>query len=340
MRIHLCVVAAFLIMMLAGCRSETPSSPTATATTANDRAPAAAALRVALLHSGRENDRGWNQLAYESLMELGKTPGVSVKHAFSPDPSRIKSDIRAFAQQDYALVICHGSEFVKAARQVAPDFPNTRFVVTGSAEAGDGVATLDFRLWEATYLCGMLGAALAPDGPAGLIGAVDAHTVRNTLDAFANGARAMKPGYVTYAQYVGNWEDVAKANLTARALIDGQRVRVLFQNCDAAAFGVFQGASESKIPAFGCNGNQNREAGGFVPASAVIDMAEAFRQAVAMVRENRFEARPIVHDLRSGGIKFVPNADWEAKWPAGTRERIQQAEADIAAGKLDVLARP
>src|SRR5262249_40694261 len=154
---------------------------------------AAAPLKVALLHPGRENDRGWNQLAYEALMKLGSKPGVTVKHAYVPNESNFKSDMRAFAGQGYGLVICHGGEYVKAAKQVAADFPKTQFVVTGSADAGEGVATLDFRLWEATYLCGMLAAAMVPDGPAGIIGGTDSAPVRQTLDAFANGARAVKP---------------------------------------------------------------------------------------------------------------------------------------------------
>src|SRR5262249_6786127 len=153
--------------------------------------------------------------------------------------------------------IAHGSEYAKAAREVAADFPGTKFVVTGSSDAGDGVATLDFRLWEATYLCGVLGAKLVPGGPAGLMGGQDFVTVRRTIDAFANGARSVQPGYPTFAQYVGSWDDVAKAQQTAKSLIATRGVKVFFQNTDAAATGVFEAARGAGIVAFGCNSNQN-----------------------------------------------------------------------------------
>lgn len=325
------------MLSFAGCdkAADAPSSPTGTTPTLTASAPAT--LRVALLHPGRENDRGWNQLAYEALQSLSTQGDVSTKHVFSPNASNFKSDLRGLADQKFDLVICHGGEYAKSARAVAPQFPKTRFVVTGSDEAGDGVATLDFRLWEATYLCGMLAGFVVPEGPAGLIGAQDTRTVRYTLDAFANGARAVKPGYTVQTQYVGSWDDVAKAGQTARSLIEGYKVRVLFQNCDAAAFGVFQAARDAGVLAFGCNSDQAPASPKQVLASAVIDMREAFSQLVRSVRGGTFEGRAITHDLKSGGIAFVPNAALKSLWPAETEQRIDAARAGIIAGTLDVL---
>lgn len=293
-------------------------------------------FKVALLHPGRENDRGWNQLACDALQKLAGRPGISVKHAYSPSESTFRSDMRAFASGGYALIICHGNEYVKATRSIARDFPTARFAVTGSSDAGDGVATLDFRLWEATYLCGMLAAELVPDGPAGVIGGTDSGPVRNTLNAFVNGARAVRPGYRALIQYVGSWDDVARAAGTARSLIEGQKVRVLFQNCDAAAFGVFTAARDANLPAFGCNSDQN-DAEGRVPASAVIDMAAAFEQLVEAVRSGRFEAKAYVHNLATGGVRFVPNPAAAARWTPAIMARIDAARGEIAAGRRDVL---
>lgn len=341
-----------------GCRSETPVPPASPGKGANAASADAAStgassaadsgtgassggaaetLKVALLHPGRETDRGWNQMACDALTKLGQRTGVTVRRAYSPNPSNFKSDIRAFAEQGYALVICHGGEYVKAAREVAPRFFGTRFAATGSTESGDGVATLDFRLWEATYLCGILAARVVPEGPAGVIGGVDSYPVRCTLNAFVNGARSVAPDYGAYTQYVGSWDDVAKAAQTAQSLIGGYKARVLFQNADAAAFGVFQAARDAGVFAFGANSDQNDAAPDTILASAVIDMEAAFEQLVEAVRTGRFEDKPIVHDLKSGGITFVPNPRLRVKWPAGTQELIDAARQRIISGELDVL---
>lgn len=302
-------------------------------------APAGEATRVALLLPGRENDRGWNQLAYEAAKALETSHGATVSHTNVPNTTAFKSDLRDYAQQGYDLIICHGGEFAKAAKEIARQFPKTRIVVTGSAEGGDGIASLDFKLWEATYLCGMLAAELSPDGPAGVIGAQNFSTVKNTMDAFVNGARSARKDYRTDYQYVGSWDDVAKAKLTARSLIDAYRARVLFQNTDAAAAGVFDAAKESNPPVlvFGCNSDQNGMAPEVVPASAIIDMKKAFAHLMDLVRDGKFEAKAYTHDLASGGVDIVLNPAFKDRWPAGAMERMEAAKARIQSGKLDVL---
>ncbi|MFO0972337.1 MAG: BMP family ABC transporter substrate-binding protein [Phycisphaerae bacterium] len=141
---------------------------------------------MAALHPAPESDRGWNELAYRALAIAGDArPGV--QHTYAPNKTAFKSEMRDYAQRGCTLVICHGSEFVKATPRVAGDFPKCRFVVTGSSDAGQGVTTIDFRLWEAAYLRCAGGAPVA-EGPAGLIGGQDFVSVRKTLDAFAEGA--------------------------------------------------------------------------------------------------------------------------------------------------------
>ncbi len=298
------------------------------------------AVRVALLHPGRENDRGWNQLAYEALRGLRDRTGASVRHTHTPNKSTFKSEMRDYAQRGFTLVICHGSEFVKAAREVAGDFPRTRFVVTGSGDAGGGVATLDFRLWEAAYLCGVLAAHLVPGGPAGLIGGEDIVTVRRTMDAFANGARSVLPAYPTYPQYVGSWDDIARARQTAASLIETRGVKVIFQNADAAALGIFQAAEQAGVLAFGANGDQNALSPGIIPASAVIDMARAFERVLDAARRGTWRDEAVVCDLKSGLIEVVLNPAFAERIPPAARAAMDRTRSEIVAGRLDVLAAP
>lgn len=325
---------AALSATLAACRSEAPVAPTSQA------ASAPAAVKIALLHPGRENDGGWNQLAYDALLALRDSTGATVQHTHTPNRSAFKAELRDYGQRGFTLVICHGSEFSKAAREVARDFPRTKFLVTGSADAGDGVATLDFRLWEATYLCGVLAAKLMPQGPAGLIGGEDIVTVRKTMDAFANGAHSIEPRYTIFPQYVGSWDDVAKAQQTARSLIETRGVTVIYQNCDAAAEGVFRAAASAGVLAFGANSDQSRLAPNAIPASAVIDMQDAFRLVLESIRLNRWEDRAIPCDLRSGVIRVALNPAFKTRWPADALPAMERARAAIISGKLDVLAAP
>lgn len=291
-------------------------------------------LRVALLLPGRENDGGWNQLAFEAARAL-ESDSVKVSHTNTPNAAAFKSDLRDYAQQKFDLVICHGGEFVKAAREIARQFPDTHIVVTGSGEGGDGLTTLDFRLWEATYLCGVLAARLAPRGDVGVIGAQNFSTVKNTLDAFANGVRSVAPERPVHYEYTGSWDDIAKARQTTRSLIDAFRVTVIFQNTDAAARGVFDAAKG--VYAFGSNSDQSPLAPEVVPASAVIDMKRTFKLLVEDLRAGRLERRTYAHDLSSGGVNVVLNPAFKDKWPPGALEAMEAARRAISAGEIDVL---
>lgn len=315
------------------------STPAAQTAPADVPPPPNAAMRVALLHPGRENDGGWNELAVTALKRLQDRMGATIRHTYAPNKSTYKSDLRDYAAQGYTLVVGHGSEFVKSAREVAPGFPGTAFLVTGSADAGDGVATLDFRLWEATYICGVLAAHLAPDGPAGLIGGQDFVTVRKTMDAFANGARSVRPDYPTFAQYVGSWDDVARAEQTARAQIETRKVKIIFQNTDAAARGIFSAAAESGVLVFGCNSDQNALSPRIIPASAVIHMERGFELVLADIRRGQFAPKVYVCDLKSGVIDVELNPAFKDRWPVGAIEAGKLARGAIIEGTLDVLAR-
>lgn len=323
--------AALLVALLApGCdRAPDPTGGAAT------ESAGGTSVRVALLHPGPESDRGWNELAYRALQSLATRRGVSVQHTYAPNKTAFKSEMRDYAQRGCTLVICHGSEFVKAAREVAGDFPKCRFVVTGSSDAGQGVTTIDFRLWEAAYLCGVLAAHLSPEGPAGLIGGQDFVTVRKTLDAFAEGARSVRKEYGAYTQYVGSWDDVAKAQQTARSLIETRGVRMLFQNTDAAASGIFQAADAAGVLAFGCNSDQASLAPAVVPASAVIDMERAFELALDAATGSS-PAAVIVGDLKNGVIDVALNPAFATKWPAGALDALRRAKDEIVTARRAV----
>lgn len=328
-----CIAGTASLIAAVGCpRSDSPPAATQPTTSAPE-----SVVRVALLHPGRENDGGWNQLACTALRTLRERRGVDTSATFAPNRSTFKSDLRDYAGQGYTLVVCHGSEYVKAAREVARDFPRAHFLVTGSADAGEGVATLDLRLWEATYLCGIIAAGLVPEGPAGLIGGQDIVTVRHTMNAFARGARSVKPGYPTFAQYVGSWDDVARAQQTAASLIDTRGTKVLFQNADAASHGIFEAARKAGVFVFGANSDQKDALPDLVPASAVIDMERAFEQVLDAIAAGTFRDQVLVGDLRSGIVDAVVNPRFEGRLSPATRSALAAARRQIIAGQLDVL---
>lgn len=296
--------------------------------------PPTAHRRMALLTTGSVKDSAWNRLAFEAATAIQDEHGWIFGYTAADDATAYKAALSKYAEEGYDLIICHDAAYLNAAREIAPRFPNSNIVVSGSADAGGGVATLDIRLWEASYLCGAVAARLVPDGPAGIVGPRKPVTVSKTLAAFVNGLRSVKPGYPVEYKYVARPNDPAQTKHATRRLIDKHGVKVIFQNIGAAA-AVFEAASGVYV--FGANSNPNRISPTVVPASAVIDMELIFRKLTKAVEEQTFEPKTYTHSLASGGVDIVLNPAVADKWPAGTLQHLDKTKRAIIAGRINVL---
>jgi basic membrane protein A and related proteins len=289
---------------------------------------------VALLTPGPISDAGWNAGAYEGLKAIEKELGASISHVQVKSPSEFEEQFRAYAAKGTRLVFGHGFEFQDAAARVAKEYPNTVFVTTSGSTTAANLAPIVFELEQAAYLCGLVSGRMTKTGKAGMVGGVELPSIKSTFLAFEAGLVAGHPGGTARPVFTGSFEDVAGAKAAALALAD-QGCDFLFQNADAAALGVFKGAEERKIRAFGTNKNQNALSPA-VLASAVIDMPRAFVETARRVKDGKFDGHALRYGLASGVISFVWNPAALANVPPAVVEEAKTTEERIRAGTLSV----
>lgn len=312
------LVAAALVSRCGG--SPEPSKP--------------AGFQVALLTPGPISDAGWNAGAYEGLQAIKKELGASVSHVQVKTPSEFEEQFRGYAAKGYALCFGHGFEFQDAAARVAKDYPKTVFVTTSGSRTAPNLSPIVFELEQAAYLCGLVAGRMSRTAKAGMVGGVELPSIKSTFTAFEGGLKAGNPGAKATSVFTGSFEDVAGAKAATLALAD-QGCDFVFQNADAAALGVFQAAAERGVWAFGSNMNQNA-LGSTVLASAVIDMPRAFVETARLVKEGRFDGRPIRYGLKSKVVSFVFNPALVSKVPAPVVDEVERVQARIEAGTLKV----
>jgi basic membrane protein A len=291
-------------------------------------------MKVALLTPGPISDAGWNAGAYEGLKAIEKELGASVSHVQVKSPSEFEEQFRAYATQGYALCFGHGFEFQDAAQRVAREFPKTVFVTTSGARTAKNLAPIVFELEQAAYLCGLAAGRMTKTAKAGMVGGVELPSIKSTFLAFEGGLKAGNPGATARSVFTGSFEDVAGAKTATLALAD-QGCDFVFQNADAAALGVFRGATERGIYAFGTNKDQNALAPS-VLASAVIDMPRAFVETARRVKDGTFDGQPIRYGLKSRVVTFVWNPSLLGKVPAPVVDEVRLTEEKIEAGTLVV----
>ena len=327
------LLAAGLVWGLAGCGGGGSTS----STTTSDAGTQTEKFKVALLTPGDINDQGWNQLGYDGLKGLEKD-GVEISHQVTKSPADQQPALRDYADQKYNVIFCHGFEYGERAKEVAKNFPDTKFVVvSGNVQQEPNVATLVPKLEDATYLLGMAAGGLTKTGKIGLVGGMDLPVIKSTFDAFTLGAKAVNPKVQIITNYVGNFEDQNAGKEAAKGMI-AQGADILFHNADQAGKGMFVAAQEAKgkVLVFGSNRDQNGVAPDITLGSAIIDMPRAFSEVVADVKDGKFKAEFRELNLGNEDIAVLWNDKLKNKIPGELLKKIDAAAADIKSGKLKI----
>src|ERR1700722_774749 len=244
-------------------------------------------FRVALLTPGPISDAGWNAAAFDGLQLIKTELGAQTAMVQTRSPTDFEDGFRDFAARGFNLIFAHGYEYTDSAISVARDFPKTYFVVSSGSEASSNVASLTFRFDDAAYLEGILAGGVSKSGVVGAIGGIELPSIKLTFDGFSRGFLSVQPKGRVLISFIGKFDDVGAAKEAALAQIN-QGADVLIHDADAAGLGVFQGAWEAHIFAFGAIRNQNAIAPDVVLASAVTSTAQAFLRIATEVKEHRF----------------------------------------------------
>jgi basic membrane protein A and related proteins len=330
------IFTVFVLATLASvvaCGGKSPTSATGGESKATD-----GKFRVALLSPGSINDDGWNALAYEGLKQMESKLGVVVgQQQVKESPGDREQGFRDFAQRGFDVVIGHGGEFMDQALAVAPEFPNTTFVVTAGDKSATNVVSVVFDTGQASYLAGAMTALLSKTGRAGAIGGQDIPASSRNLRAFRNGARAVNPKFDVAIAYIGNWHDTAAARQQALAMID-KGADILTHDCDAAAAGVFQAAKERNIRIFGMQKDQSPLAPDNVVGSAVSDIPAGLAEVVRRILQKQQKGEVVHFGIKDNAVGFTMNSKLKKGLITPDMEgRLNDLLQKIQSGEVDVF---
>jgi basic membrane protein A len=286
-------------------------------------------FRVGLVTPGSVADAAWNSGAYQGLLQIRDSLGVSVSNVEAHTPGEQEEALRTYAKQGYDLVFGHGFEFQGACERVSAQFPKTVFVVTSGERVSGNVSPLIFRLSEASYLAGMVAGGMTRTNKIGFVGGIELPPIKQAEAAWVAGATAVNPRVVARESYLNTFDDVAAGREAALALI-GTGVDMFHHNADQAALGVFQAVKESpQAFIFGANLDQSGLAPDRVLGSAIIDLPRAFLDIAREVKAGGFKPKVESFGLKSGVIRYMPNPALQATVPETLRRRIAAAQDSI-----------
>jgi len=288
-------------------------------------------IKVAMVLPGPINDKGFNQSGYDGLKQC-EADGAQINYQEKTPVPDFEKAFETLAQSN-DMVIGHGFEFGEIAHKVAPDFPDTDFVVTSNPlEPEDSnVQHLMPNSTQGAYLAGVAAGKTTTTNKLGGIAGFDFPVLQAQMKAVEAGAKSVNPKATLDTVYLGTFDDVAKGKEAARSQA-ASGVDVIYHIADAAGVGVIDGAEEEGIKAIGWGVDQNALAPKTVIASQLVDQAKMISDSCQEAIDGDWKGGLVVDGLQSGivGLTKVKNA------PAGTQEAVDKARAAIIDGSADV----
>ncbi|MBI3362520.1 MAG: BMP family protein [Chloroflexi bacterium] len=327
-------VFAAVALLLTACGPAATPAPTAAlaATSAPTAAPTAKPFKVAIVLPGVITDNGWNASAYEGLQLVKAQLGAEIAYSEAVPQTDYETAFRDYASQGYDLVIGHGFEFGDPVMKIAPDFPNTKFVVVNNVVTASNVASVEFNNEEAGFLAGVVAGLMTKTNKVGGVGGFDIASIVRGINGFEQGVKYVNPKAEVFVTYTQSWDDIAKGKEAGLALID-RGADVVWEFADAAGLGVIEAAKEKGVYAIASVRDKSSAAPDTILVSTLEEVPPLILDVAKTVKEGTFEGQMYRFGVEKGPIRY---AGWNAVVPADVKAKAEQVLADIAAGKIKI----
>lgn len=291
--------------------------------------------KIAALFAGSITDGGFMESGYRGLVAARDKLGVEIgwRDGVRPERELLATALRELARSGAALVIAHGGQNNEAARLVAPEFPETRFVVTQGNVTGDNLASYEVLQEDSAFLAGALAAWSTRTGVVGHMSGIRVVPGLKGRAAYAHGIAHANPQVRLLTNFSGNQDDNPLSKRIAAAII-ADKADVIFTMLNAGRSGAIDACREGGARQIGNVRDWTTVMPDVFIASAIADSGIALLRAA--------------EDLTAGTLKTNsvekiglarPDAVRLAMSPAvgdDIRKKIEALAADIKDGRVRV----
>ena len=303
---------------------------------------------------GGKNDRSFNAAAWEGVKRAQKDLNIVLRDVEPGNPTSIEPAMRAFAEENFDLIIGVGFAQGPIMQKVANDYPDIKFaIVDGVIFEADGktpkqnVASLVFREHEGSYLVGMIAAAKSKTGKLGFVGGMDIPLIHKFETGYEEGARSVNPNIQVFDNYVGvtdsAWNNPGKGKELALNQIE-KGADVIFTAAGNSGLGAFDAVEQYGRDAngqankfvIGVDSNQNGVKPGFVLTSMVKRVDNAVYDVVKEVLGGQFRGGFHAFGLDKDGVAYAMDNNNAGLIPEDVLKRVEEAKGKIVAGEIKV----
>jgi basic membrane protein A len=325
--------------LVAGCGKTTNNA----ATNTTPGAAAKSSFKVGLVtDTGGLNDRGFNFLSNQGLTKAETDLGIQGNVVQSKSETDYVPNLQHFATSGYNLVIAVGFLMDSAVKQVAAQYPNTKFLIIDDPITGmNNVTSAMFKTEQCGYLVGaMSGLMEKQTGIAGMkyknilgvVGGQKIPPVDSYIAGFQQGVAKTDPGAKVEVKYANSFTDQALGSQIAQSEIsDG--ADIIFQVAGGTGVGVINAAKGAGVYAIGVDADQGYIAPGTVITSALKGVDTATYDVIKKSVNNQFAAGIQNFELANNGVGVAPA---NSAVPAAIVTQVNALADQIKSGSITV----
>ena len=286
---------------------------------------------------GGKFDKSFNEAAFNGAQKWAAETGGSFKELEMQSEAGREQALRQLAEGGANPVVMTGFAFGDVLGQVAPDYPDTKFVIIDMVVDQPNVTSVVFTEDQGSYLVGMMAAMASKSGTVGFVGGMDIPLIRRFACGYAQGVKAVNPDATIVANMTGTdpsaWNNPVKGGELAKAQ-KAQGADVIYAAAGGTGIGVLQTAADEGILSIGVDSNQNYLHPGQVLTSMLkrVDVAvyDAFKAGTEQ------PGGMMVKDLKAAGVGYALDDNNAALVTADMKAAVDAAAAKIISGELAV----
>ncbi|UWQ95241.1 BMP family ABC transporter substrate-binding protein [Rhodobacteraceae bacterium M385] len=285
---------------------------------------------------GGKFDRSFNESAFNGAERWAEETGGTYREIELQNDAQREQAMRRLAEAGSNPIVMAGFSQASALEVVAPDYPDTTFVIIDGVVDAPNVQSIIFSEHEGSYLVGMMAGMASETGTVSFVGGMDIPLISRFACGYAQGAVAANPDATVIANMTGTtpaaWNDPVRGGELTRGQI-GQGSDVVFAAAGGTGLGVLQTATDEGILSIGVDANQNY----LHPGSVLTSMVKRVDVAVYdSFTAETIEPGIFVYGLAEDGVGYSMD---EFNAELVTEEMIaavDAARAQIIAGEISV----
>lgn len=290
---------------------------------------------------------GWNlasvppELAGQNITSLDINP-VIVESKASED---YVPNLTKLANEGCDLVIAVGFMLESAVQEVAPQFPDTKFMLIDSAITDENfnVVTIDnvisylFKEHEGSFLVGAMAGQMTKTGVVGFVGGMELPLIKKFEAGYRAGVLTVNPMAKVLINYTGNFTSADDGKKNAEAQF-GQQADIIYAAAGACGIGVIESAKEKGegFFAIGVDSDQDYMAPGRVLTSMIKHVDLAVWLSIKSVVDGSFKPGIIELGVKEGGVGYSALTYTKDIIPPAVLEKVNTLRDMIISGLLIV----